>query len=143
MMKLIMVISVITFAFSTNAFAKCDEGSKTIFSCVTKKGKQIEVCDAGKTISYSFGKTQSNPEILVKVPRNKASTSQGVSSYSVDIPNGKTIYSVFYGWDRTTDEHAVDAGVSVENNGSVIATVKCSGENINQNMEDIDLKPSE
>ena len=142
-MKLTMGISIIMVVFSTNTFARCDVGSKTIFSCMTKKGKQIEVCDEGKTISYSFGKPQSNPDILVKVPRNKASTNQGVSSYSVDIPNGKTIYSVFYGWDRMTDEHAVDAGVSVENNGSVVATVKCSDKNIDQNMEDIDLKPSE
>ena len=147
-MKIVTIIALSTFIFTTNVFAMCDDGSKTIFSCTTKKGKQIEVCDAGKTISYSFGKLQANPEIVVKVPRSKASTSQwaGIGrseSYSIDIPNGKTIYSVFWSLDRLSDEHPIDAGVSVSNNDKLVATVNCSGKNIVNNIEGIALKPSE
>ena len=66
-----------------NAFAKCATGNKTIFSCTTAKGKLIEVCDAGKTITYSFGNPQTTPEIALNVPRDKATTFQwaGVGRY--------------------------------------------------------------
>lgn len=148
-MKFITITSAIAIAlFSSSIYAKCEVGSKTIFSCMTTKGKQIEVCDAGKTISYSFGKPQEKPEIVVKVPRNQASTYQweGVGrymSYSVNIPNGNTVYSVFWGVDRLSEEHAVEAGVNVETNNKSVATVKCSEKNIEQNIEGIALKPAE
>lgn len=42
---------------SGTAFAKCGGGSEILFSCTAQKnGKKIEVCDAGDTIDYSFGK---------------------------------------------------------------------------------------
>lgn len=145
-MTVISVIAVVLFA--QNAFAKCEGGSKTVFSCLTTKGKQIEVCDAGETMEYSFGKPKGKPEIVVKIPRSQASTSQwnGMGrymSYSVDIPNGNTTYNVFWGVDRLTDEHAIEAGVNVLISNKMAATVKCSGKKIEQDMEGIDLKPTE
>ena len=145
-MTVIPIIAVVLFAQS--AYAKCEGGSKTVFSCLTTKGKQIEVCDAGETIEYSFGKPKGKPEIVVKVPRSHASTSQwgGMGrymSYSVDIPNGKTTYNVFWGVDRLTDEHAIEAGVNVLISNKMAATIKCSGKNIKQEIEGIDLKPTE
>ncbi len=148
-MKLITIAPVIIAVFfSSNTYAKCDGGSKSVFSCMTAKGKQIEVCDAGNSIVYSFGKPQVKPEIVVKVPRKDASTTQwaGVGSYisySVHIPNGSTTYNVFWGVDRMSEEHAIEAGVDVEVKNKTIATVKCSGENIQQSIEGINLKESE
>ena len=151
-MKAITVMTVIPIVavilFTQSAYAKCEGGSKTVFSCVTTKGKQIEVCDDGKTIEYSFGKPKGKSEIVVKVPRSHASTSQwdGMGryvSYSVDIPNGNTTYNVFWGVDRLTDEHAIEAGVNVVIKNKTAATVKCSGKNIEQGIEGIDLKPTE
>jgi len=99
------------------AFAKCDKDVKTVFSCQTAKGKVIEVCDAGKTISYSFGLPTAKPEIVVTVPRAQASTSQweGVGrymSYSVNIPNGNGVYSVYWAADRMSDKHGIEAGAA-------------------------------
>ena len=130
------------------AFAKCDKDVKTVFSCQTAKGKVIEVCDAGKTISYSFGLPTSKPEIVVTVPRAQASTSQweGVGrymSYSVNIPNGNGVYSVYWAADRMSDKHGIEAGVNVEINKKQVATVKCIGDNIVQNIEGIQLKRAE
>ena len=133
---------------SFNAMAACEKGSETVFSCITGKGKLIEVCDSKKTINYSFGEPTEKPEIVVRVPRNSATTTQwsGIGrwmSYSVEIPNGNTIYSVFWAADKLSEKHSIEAGVNVEINKNLAATVKCVGEDkIFQNIEGIDLKPA-
>ncbi|MEQ1537083.1 MAG: hypothetical protein ABL923_14500 [Burkholderiaceae bacterium] len=147
MIKLFALCLVSAILFTPNAFAKCTAGHKTIFSCTTAKGKLIEVCDAGKTITYSFGSPQTTPEIALNVPRDKATTFQwaGVGrylSYSVDIPNGTTTYSVFSSMDRITEAHAMDAGVNVWEGEKLLATVKCSGKKMVNNLEGVDLSPT-
>jgi hypothetical protein len=135
--------------FTPRAFAACGKDEKTVFSCLTQKGKLIEVCDAGKTINYSFAYPSSKPEILVNAPRNRATTTQweGVGrymSYSVNIPNDNTVYNIFWGVDRLSEEHPIEAGVNVEINKKLVATVKCASEkNITQNIEGIELKKAD
>ena len=70
-MKIIVIVPVLAALFTANVYAEC-ENSKTVFSCTTTKGKQIEVCDADKTIVYSFGKAQGKPEISIQVPRDQS-----------------------------------------------------------------------
>lgn len=147
-MKQYAVISIATMLLSSGAFAQCEGGSKTLFSCSTTKGKQIELCDATKTIDYSFGKPNEKPEIVVKAPRNQASTSQwaGIGryiSYSVDVPNGNTTYSVFFSTDKNADAHPIEAGVNVSIKNKLVATVKCMEKGIVNNLEGVDLKPTE
>ena len=147
MFKRFFICAAVALSIPAVAAAACEKSSKTVFSCLTAKGKQIQVCDSGKTIDYSFGKPNATPDIVVRVPRSKASTSQwqGIGryiSYSVEIPNGNTTYGVYWGADRLTDEHAIDAGVNVEIDNKLVASVKCFGEkHIVQNIEGIDLKP--
>jgi hypothetical protein len=145
--KPVLLVAALAFGVSSGALAGCEKGSKTVFSCLTAKGKLIQVCDSGKTIDYSFGKPDATPEIIVRAQRNEASTFQwqGIGryiSYTVEIPNGKTNYSVFWGSDKLKEEHAIEAGVAVEVDNKTVATVKCVGEkHIVQNIEGIDLKP--
>jgi len=146
-MKIIAIASVLAVLCASNVDASC-VGSKTLFFCNTVKGKQIEVCDAGDTIHYSFGKSGQKPEIAIKVPRDKASTYQwaGVGrseSYAVDIPNGKATYNVFWGVDRLTEEHAIEAGVNVLINNKLVTTVNCVEKGIINNIEGVNLKPTE
>lgn len=147
-MRLCAVIPVFTIFFASSAYAKCEDGSKTLFSCTTQKGKKIEVCDAQKTIQYSFGRPQRKPEIVLSIPRNQVSTYQwnGMGShisYSVNVPNGNTVYNVFYAMDRLTEEHSIEAGVNVIINGKQIATVQCLEKNLVANLEGVDLKLAE
>jgi hypothetical protein len=147
MIKFLTLCFASAILFSPNAFAKCAAGNKTIFACTTAKGKLIEVCDAGKSITYSFGSPQTTPEIALNVPRDKATTFQwaGVGrylSYSVDIPNGATTYSVFHSVDRITEAHATDAGVNVLEGDKLLATVKCSSKKMVNNLEGVDLAPT-
>ena len=143
------ILASFALILSCNAMATCKQGSETVFSCTTEKDKLIEVCDAKKTINYSFGKPTEKPEIVVRVPRNSATTTQwaGIGrwmSYSVEIPNGNAIYSVFWAADKLSEKHSIEAGVNVEINNKLAATVKCVGEDkIVQNIEGIDLKPTE
>jgi hypothetical protein len=137
---------IFVMAISSAAIAACENGGKIIFSCQTAKGKVIEVCDSGKTIDYSFGKPKEKPEIVVRAPRSEASTFQwqGVGryiSYTVEVPNGNTTYSVFWGSDRISEKHAIEAGVNVEVNNELKSTVKCSDEKpVIQRIEGINLK---
>lgn len=149
MTRIALLPAVLALGIAAPARADCDKATTTVFSCPAAKGKRIQVCDAGRTIDYSFGKPGSPPEIVVRAPRSQASTYQwkGVGrylSYAVQVPNGDTTYNVFWGADRLTEEHAVEAGVHVEVKGKHVATVKCVGEkHIVQNIEGIDLKPVE
>jgi hypothetical protein len=146
-MKIIVLVPVLAALFATNVYASC-EGSKTLFFCTTTKGKQIEVCDSEKTIDYSFGKPQGKPEIAIKVPRDQVSTFQwagvgSTESYAVDIPNGKATYNVFWGVDRLTDAHAIEAGVNVLIDKNLVTTVKCAGKDVVNNIEGVKLKATE
>ena len=146
-MKIIVIVPVLAALFTANVYAEC-KNSKTVFSCTTTKGKQIEVCDADKTIDYSFGKAQGKPEISIQVPRDQASTFQwaGIGSsisYAVDIPNKNTTYNVFWNADKNSEDHPVEAGVNVLVNKELVATVNCSGKDIVNNIEGVNLKPTE
>ena len=56
-------------------------------------------------------------------------------SYSVNVPNGNTVYNVFYAMDRLTEKHSIEAGVNVTINGKQITTVKCLEKNLVANLE--------
>ena len=146
-MVIISALSLVSLAFFAQAALACAGNEKLIFSCTTTKQMQVEVCDAGKTISYAFGKKGAKPEMALSVPRAAATTHQwnGMGryiTYAVNIPNGKTIYSVFTSFDRS-DDLSVDAGVNVETNGKHIATVKCKPETVQHDIEGIDLRTAD
>ena len=141
-----IIIAVITALCATQAYAVC-EGSKTLFFCNTQKGgKQIIVCDSGKTIDYSFGKA-AKPDVAVKVARDVASTRQwdgmgGSMSYSVDIPNKSAVYNVFWSANRNDDAHGIEAGVNVFVDKKLKATLKCNEKDLVNNIEGVQLKPT-
>jgi len=134
---------------SATSWAGCDHGSQTLFSCTTSSVKQIELCDAGETIQYSFGKVHAKPDLVLSVPRSQASTYQWQGfgrdhTYSVHVPNGKTAYEVFNSDDALDPKHALNAGVNVLVNGDRVATVQCSPKYpVINHLVDVDLKPSE
>lgn len=141
-----LFVSTVSFAFP-----QCAKPSQTVFHCTTTKGKIIEVCDSGKTIDYAFGKPDVAPEIIVKAPRKSASTYQwqGIGrtiSYAVDVPNGKTTYSVYWAFEKPmeeNDEPEPEGGVAVLANGKTLATVTCDPKKeIVQRIEGIDLRPT-
>lgn len=122
-------------------------GSKTVFACTTTKGKVVAVCDAGNTLQYRFGSPEETPEMTLSVPRAKASTLQwngreSPMTYSVQIPNGNTVYEVFVSTDRVGDSHKSTSGINVTIAGKHRATLTCQGDTLRQDLEGILLKPA-
>ena len=152
-MPTLIFISFLSLAFSSAAIAECAKGSNVVFSCNTAKAKVIEVCDSGKTIDYSYGGKNLQPEIVVRASRTLASTTQyaGIGRHmtnAVTVPNGDTVYSVFSGIDKMLEgdkkEPKQVAGVSVTVKQKLVARVMCDTKMpITDNMEGIKLKPSE
>ena len=125
----------------------CATNESLIFSCTTKKMKAVEVCDAKKTIKYSYGKKGSTPELALSVLRNDVTTSQwdgmGSSmSYEVNIPNGKTVYTAYWQAERKPDGE-VDAGIYVEVDGKNVANIECDMKTVEQNLEGVELRQAE
>lgn len=147
-MKTIVIIPVIiTTLCAANVYADCGS-SKTLFSCTSTKGKQVEVCDSEKTIDYSFGKAKKKPDIAIKVPRDQVSTFQwegvgSTESYAVDIPNDNAVYNVFWGVDRLTDKHPVEAGINVFVDKKLVTTINCADKDIVNNLQGVKLKATE
>lgn len=145
--------SLLLLALSSAALAECEKGSTVVFSCTTAKAKVIEVCDSGKTIDYSYGGKNSQPEIVIRALRTQASTNQysGIGRHmanSVAVPNGDTSYSVFSGIDKMFEgdkkEPKQEAGVSVTVRQKLVARVMCDTKMpITDNMEGIKLKSSD
>jgi hypothetical protein len=118
----------------------CSQGTKTIFSCLSTKGKRIEVCDTGPNLTYSFGLPEKT-EINLSVEKSTTTTSQWegmgfIMSYSINITNGKTTYSVFQEANQRTQE--ASAGVNVLSGEKILATVNC-GDAYFSEIEGIDL----
>lgn len=141
MLRVSLFIAILVF--SSVGFAKCNGSEKAIFSCLTTKAKQIEVCDAGKTISYSFGYPNAKPEIVLSLPRSRVLKEHLVGTdcirSSIDLPNGNTIYNV-YAVETLRDESCPEAGVEVIVKQKTLATVKCKNpDNIINNISDTEL----
>ena len=140
-----LIIGLAVAACSHSLFAGCPSQSKTIFMCTTTNNKVIQVCDAGNTISYSFGKANATPELAIAVPRNKVTTYQWegfgrYENYAINIPNGKTIYRVNDSLDKMSQQYT--AGVEVSNNDKLLATVECAAnKKITSKIQGIKLRP--
>lgn len=121
----------------------CASPQAVVFSCLTKKARQVEVCAAGPVLSYRYGQPGKTPELAFSVPRTQTTTRQwnGVGrwmSYAVSLPNGPARYTVFSGVDRTDEQHAVDAGIEVDYRGKT-SVIACKADSVRHNMEDIEL----
>ncbi len=140
-----LIIGLAVAACSHSLFAACPSQTKTIFMCTTTNNKVIQVCDAGNTISYSFGKANATPELAIAVPRNKVTTYQWegfgrYENYAINIPNGKTIYRVNESLDKMSQQYT--AGVEVSNNDKLLATVECAAnKKITSKIQGIKLRP--
>ena len=140
-----LIIGLAVAACSHSLFAGCPSQTKTIFMCTTTNNKVIQVCDAGNTISYSFGKANATPELAIAVPRNKVTTYQWegfgrYENYAINIPNGKTIYRVNDSLDKMSQQYT--AGVEVSSNDKLLATVECAAnKKITSKIQGIKLRP--
>lgn len=121
-MRILSAAVVVILHFASNSYAVC---SKTVFSCYTKNGKQIEVCDTGNSFEYSFGRA-ANIEKNIKQPKSGSyldiSATAGYGCSSIEFPSGNTLYTVSSCPDKFGNQAG---GVEVKSNGKRVAEILC------------------
>lgn len=132
-------LAALALLFGGNAWAAC-AASAIVFSCATGKEKRIEVCEVGDQFEYSYGRPNTPAEIKVRVDKTQASrlSWRGPTRwrfYSMDFPNGKTVYNVYWGAESETAHAAQEGGVNVLAADTVTATVSCNPTKIIQSMK--------
>lgn len=120
-MKKLILLTALSLTMATPAFAK------TLFECTTTNGKQILLTENGDTLTYRFGK-KGKPELNFSVSKDEAIYTpwNGIGrymNYSLDLPNGDVVYSVFRSADKHT--HKVESGVEVALQNGKTSRVLC------------------
>lgn len=97
-------------------------GQNILIACTTCYGKQVQVCDAVRTIGYTFGRPGRAPELTLNVPRQQASTSHWpgagrTTTYWVSLPNGNATYTVYSTFELLADTLDFQQGIQVEIRG--------------------------
>lgn len=121
-------------------------GSKTLFSCMTEKGKRVQFCQQGDTVTYSYG-PEGAPEITLNVKNSDVMSrlwdGMGSNEFNeVYVPNGDVIYMAYTSFIHPRgDEEAVaaTAGLTVLKNGKSVAEIKC-GKTYHSELEGIEFK---
>lgn len=136
MKKLLIALTALsTLTIASPAFAK------TLFDCTTTNGKQILLTEKGNALNYRFGK-KGKPELTFSVSKDEAIYApwNGIGrymNYSLDLPNGNVVYSVF----RSADKHSskVESGVMVHLQDGKTSKVLCRQNQIKADeLESID-----
>jgi hypothetical protein len=135
------VIAVAALLFSSSVYASCEGKDKLLFACLTEKGKQIEVCNFGQTIRYSYGRPKTKPEIVVIVPREKVagsscSTCGRYLTNSVTIPSENAFFQATWSADTLQESDKLEGGVQVFING-IPKFIACQSEPLVGNTEGI------
>ena len=131
----------LVLAFAGNAWAAC-ASTAVVFSCVTAKDKVIEVCEAKDHFEYSYGRSGAAKEIKVRASKTKAPTLSWRGPdrwqfYSMDIPNGRTVYNVYLAINSDKPHVAAEGGVNVVTADAVTATVACNPKRIVQRISNL------
>jgi hypothetical protein len=131
-------LAALLLACAGNVWAACASNA-VVFSCTTGKDKRIEVCEVKDHFEYSYGRSQAAAEIKVRVAKAKVSrlSWRGPDQwrfYSMDIPNGSTVYNVYWATDSEKSDAAKEGGVNVVTSDTVTATVACNPKRIAHSM---------
>ena len=103
---------------------------ETLLSCpVQGSQKQIEICLEGDTLTYSYGRA-GNPELRLSQPLTDGTYTPwngiGRSMWEVvAFYNDGYTYTVNWSVDRMDENLPVQAGVSVDEGGSIVAILNC------------------
>ena len=137
----LVLSSGLLLGLTTTATAACPTAASTVFSCTTSKGKQVNICNAGSSLNYSFGKPN-KPELTFSLPKARAYKYlwSGMTSSEwneVYLPRGNTTYVAYQANHR--NHGGEEYGLNVLINGKQAANIRCAS-NIRENISDINLR---
>ena len=130
----------------------CGKGQQQVFTCKTKNNKVVEICNAGKDATYSFGRAGVKPELFLRQPKSalegEYTGGSGSETQWVSFRNNKTSYHIFFDkwfWkgepgDANYQEGGASASISVEQNGRDLATIECRPDSIEGDLIPLGLK---
>lgn len=109
---------------------RCADNRKIILSCKTEKNRLLQLCDAGDSVVYSYGRFNEKPQLTFA---NKKVDISGVVDnsnlgrwfgFGFDLKNGtNAIYKVQH--NTNTQGNTVFAGVAAYINGKNVANDEC------------------
>ncbi len=125
------------------ALAACPAGTQAIQSCTMGGGKKVlDVCLAGDTLGYSYGKVGRSPDLVLRAHVRNANyvpwNGIGRALYEeVRFYNKDVTYIVWGAVDRLTSGNPVTGGVVVEQNGKTLARLECDPNRASYGFEQV------
>ncbi|CDM88646.1 hypothetical protein [Xenorhabdus bovienii] len=139
LLKTAALLSLYTLSFSTIAASN----TVTVFQCVNKNHKMVNVSLYDGKYTYRFGKTNQQPDIeLQKIPEQLSQRFNNISAAETDtgkaqirelnFKNGDFTYTV------TSSELGTKyvAGVDVYKNDKLLTSIKCLPETVIDNLSE-------
>jgi len=140
--RVFLFATIATLGLSASAQAACPATAKTVFSCSTTKGKQVDICDLGSQLSYSFGKPRAKPELQFNLAKTRAYLYlwDGMTSSEYNelyLPRGNTIYQAYHANHR--NHGGTEHGLKVFVNQNEVADIRCRAASVIENFQHIEL----
>ena len=136
-----LLLTTIALLGSASAFGACP-GAKTLFYCQLENRKQVQICRAGGSVTYSFGRSLANPEIKLVKRFGQAYAENwhaiGPEHYGLEIPHGSTTYRAYQGTESTESGVNTLAGIRVERKQRT-SDYACKTDTLISNLEDNSL----
>lgn len=120
----------------------CGPGEQQAFTCTTNNNKVVEVCNAGKDATYSFGRAGTKPALFLKTPKTKlryADSANPVAGQSgrafeqtLQFLNANTSYTISLGGNSSS---SASASVEVASGGRHLASVACRDGTVRNNLD--------
>ena len=130
------LIAVLGLGVFVATSAACDS-DRLVLSCATALGNQVELCDEGSTVRYSFGEPGLAPQLVITMPKSEVQRAPlrelgKIESYALRIPYREATHVLYWSLDDAGDEP--DAGVRVLVEDRLRATMHCVPGQIRSNL---------
>lgn len=129
-----ILLTVFACAFYCNAVQAATIDSNTVFYCKTTKGKQIKVNKDKSTVTYSFGKNLSKPEIVLKKKLSEIEIDRSPykdgSVMQIVIPNNGFLYIITSGYTSI----GKFSYLTVSKNGKDLAELECQDKTVHTGL---------
>ncbi|HKY92077.1 MAG TPA: hypothetical protein VJM11_13605 [Nevskiaceae bacterium] len=130
------LLAVLGLGATTVADAACDAG-RLVFSCATARGNEIELCEDGPSVRYSFGEPGLAPQLAITLPRTEVQRAPlrelgKVESYALRIPYREATHILYWSLDDAGAQP--EAGVQVFVEDRLRATMHCIPGQVRSNL---------
>ncbi|AZZ43715.1 hypothetical protein C1896_01495 [Pseudomonadaceae bacterium SI-3] len=119
------------------------EETKPLFSCKTKSNKFLELHKQDNTITYKFGKINSQPELELKKSLDEVEILIGNASgseltNSISFANGEYTYTVISSVNKVADVQEPKHGILVKKNSNYLTYISCISASVEGSLLDFE-----